>query len=234
MLKLTQSYLFWTHFQSIFFFVKNITTTTTTTNLTMIKKLLFLILFQLTIRNVLSDCIMYGECGPNEKETSVYNCKYNGKAKPLPQHILKKFKETCPHLYTGNETHTCCDVDQIIRMIDGISVPRQFMFRCPACYLNFRTLVCDMSCNPNQHEFVHVNSEKPFNRYLYELQKKKLEEENESQDYESENIEEDKSDKNEIETNLDINADNQTVLEITSFTAFITPYFAEKIYNSCK
>ena len=138
----------------------------------MIKILTIIVINAILIQNVISDCIMYGECGPTPKENGVYNCKYSGKSKKLPQHILKKFKDVCPHLYNGNETFTCCDADQVARLIDGISVPKQLMSRCPSCFLNFRTLVCDFSCSPKQHEFVHISSEENFNRFQYEKNKK--------------------------------------------------------------
>lgn len=74
---------------------------------------------------VISDCVMYGECGPTPKRNGVYNCKYSGKPKLLPEFILKKFKDVCPHLYNGNQTASCCNAAQIERLIEGISVPRQ-------------------------------------------------------------------------------------------------------------
>lgn len=213
----------------------------------MIKLILLVLIIKFSIRNVLSSCVMYGECGPTIKENGVYNCKYIGPSKLLPHSIHKKFRDVCPHLYTGNETYTCCNAAQVVRLIEGIGVPRQLMSRCPACFLNFRSLVCDFSCSPNQDKFVHINSERSFNRFLHEQKKKLIDLENTQND--EENVEEDEENTNkkdetsnnnsnnypEVENVLAYDITNQTEeIEVLGFTAFITEYFAEKLYNSCK
>ena len=43
-----------------------------------------------------------------------------------------------------------------------MSVPRQLMARCPACYLNFRTFFCDLTCAPDHANFMSVVKAQPF------------------------------------------------------------------------
>jgi hypothetical protein len=194
---------------------------------------LSIILIIISISNVVSDCVTYGECGPTPKENGVYNCKYLGPAKILPNHILTKFKEVCPHLYTGNETFTCCNAAQIERLFDAISIPRQLMTRCPACFYNFKALVCDFSCNPNQNEFLTIDKEQPFNRFLYEQNKLKelKDQENEDENEEEEENKEEEKPKPILEES-NLNEANET--EVMGITAYITNYFADEIYNACR
>jgi hypothetical protein len=117
------------------------------------------------------------------------------------------------------------------------------MSRCPACFLNFRALVCDFSCSPKQNEFVIVESEQPFNRALYEQQKKLSEIENSA----SEDEDEDKNDDEDGNTHakrehleesikltetVDLEQTNE--IQVTSIKTFMTSYFAEKVYKACK
>ena len=125
------------------------------------------------------------------------------------------------------------------------------MSRCPACFLNFRALVCDFSCSPKQNEFVVVESEQLFNRALYEKQKKLLEIENSISDDEDDDQDDNDNDggggeekknrvkKEQLELNplkitetIDLEQTNET--QVTSIRTFMTSYFAEKIYNACK
>lgn len=105
---------------------------------------------------------MYGECGPANND-AVYNCEYTGEAKPLQNDSTALLlKDVCPHLYTGNTTTTCCDYAQLKRLYDDMSVPRQLMSRCPACFRNFKAFLCDMTCGPNQRDFLLVTGSEPY------------------------------------------------------------------------
>ena len=111
------------------------------------------------------NCIWYGECGQSDRVSDhKYNCKYTGPAKPLQdENSLKLLKELCPHLYNGTSTVTCCDSSQIARFHNDLSLPKQLTSRCPACYLNFRTFLCDLTCSPIQSEFLIITKEQNYN-----------------------------------------------------------------------
>lgn len=104
---------------------------------------------------------MYGECGQSLLGAK-YNCKYDGQAKLLAHESENLFKEMCPHLFNNNQTYTCCDATQIERLNNGFSIPRQLLSNCPACFLNFKTFLCDIICNPNQSDFILVTKEEPY------------------------------------------------------------------------
>ena len=106
---------------------------------------------------------MYGECGPAQN-SAVYNCEYTGKAKPLQPEASELLQELCPHLYTGaNSTNICCDYAQLSRFSTSMQLPKQLMSRCPACYRNFKAFLCDMTCGPNQSDFLLVTGRSVFN-----------------------------------------------------------------------
>ena len=84
---------------------------------------------------------MYGECGKSDRvDDHFFYCAYNGSAiQQTSDEYLKIFKETCPHLYNGpQDTFSCCDMRQLESFVNDLSVPRQLMSRCPACFANFK------------------------------------------------------------------------------------------------
>lgn len=129
-----------------------------------------IILVVCVLTYVNADCIWYGECGPSQND-GAYNCKYRGPPKPLEDasDLQDLFKTLCPHLYNGNDTLTCCDRKQIERLDSSISVPKSLMTRCPACLTNFKSFLCDMTCNPQQSEFLKITNEQPFNSTLQKV-----------------------------------------------------------------
>ncbi|MCJ8745223.1 hypothetical protein PDJAM_G00127900 [Pangasius djambal] len=101
-------------------------------------------------------CIWYGECGnstilPDKK----YNCNYTGPPKPLPKDGQDLLLELCPGLVYGNQS-VCCDTQQLRTLKDNIQIPLQYLSRCPACFFNFMTLFCELTCSPRQSEFLNV------------------------------------------------------------------------------
>ena len=137
------------------------------------KFLYLFLLFSLFVCQVHSNCIWYGECGESgQGDDGRYNCKYTGPAKPQTDRAyLDFYKELCPQLYKEqvnpqtNETYvdTCCDMAQLVRYNKQLSVPKQLMLRCPSCYLNFRTFLCDFTCSPKQADFMQITQESDFN-----------------------------------------------------------------------
>ena len=124
-------------------------------------RLVQLVLLVLAVDKIRGDCVWYGECGPSMND-GVYYCKYDGKPKLFNEDIetQNQLKSLCPHLFNGiNQTYTCCAKDQLETLATSMSVPQQLMSRCPACYTNFRAFLCDLTCNPNMHEFLLVTDD---------------------------------------------------------------------------
>ncbi|KAL1279958.1 hypothetical protein QQF64_014558 [Cirrhinus molitorella] len=109
-------------------------------------------------------CIWYGECGNSTKvQEKKLNCNYTGPPKPLPdiegQDLLQ---ELCPGLVYG-ENEVCCDTQQLRTLKNNIQIPLQYLSRCPACFFNFMTLFCELTCSPRQSDFVNSTQFSPFN-----------------------------------------------------------------------
>ncbi|XP_017351116.1 NPC intracellular cholesterol transporter 1 [Ictalurus punctatus] len=101
-------------------------------------------------------CIWYGECGtsahvPDKK----YNCNYTGPPKPLPKDGQGLLLELCPGLVYGDQS-VCCDTQQLKTLKDNIQIPLQYLSRCPACFFNFMTLFCELTCSPRQSVFLNA------------------------------------------------------------------------------
>lgn len=114
---------------------------------------------------------MYGECGKSDlNPEAVYNCKYDGAAKSLEPNASSFLLDICPHLFLGEkETKTCCDLAQLKRLSDDMKLPKQLMSRCPACFRNFKAFLCDMTCGPNQSDFLLVTDQKDYNSTLKQI-----------------------------------------------------------------
>lgn len=178
---------------------------------------------------------MYGECGQTASGAK-YNCKYTGKANPLPYSSDGLFKELCPHLFknspSDNQTYTCCDPTQIKRMNDGFSVPRQLLSHCPACFLNFKTFFCDIICSPNQNEFLIVTSEQPY----VPGQNKPIEDGDFNNDF-LDNLLNPKNTTTTIQNEIKETSNETTIVptyEVLRLTYHLTSHYAQNFYNSCK
>ena len=55
-----------------------------------------------------------------------------------------------------SNTYTCCAPDQILTLLDQLSLTAKLIGRCPSCYYNFRSLFCSMTCHPQQSRFMAV------------------------------------------------------------------------------
>ncbi|XP_062844133.1 NPC intracellular cholesterol transporter 1 [Trichomycterus rosablanca] len=116
----------------------------------------FIIVLSDTQQAEAQHCIWYGECGnstilPEKK----YNCNYTGPPKPLPKDGQDLLMELCPGLAYGDQ-RVCCDTNQLNTLKGNIQLPLQYLSRCPACFFNFMTLFCELTCSPRQSEFLGV------------------------------------------------------------------------------
>ncbi|KAM9439657.1 NPC intracellular cholesterol transporter 1 [Clarias gariepinus] len=113
-----------------------------------------IILLSATRQAEAQHCIWYGECDtspliPERK----YNCNYTGPPKPLPKDGQDLLLELCPGLVYGDQS-VCCDTQQLLTLKGSIQIPLQYLSRCPACFFNFMTLFCELTCSPRQSEFL--------------------------------------------------------------------------------
>ncbi|KAM8966900.1 NPC intracellular cholesterol transporter 1 [Pelodytes ibericus] len=99
-------------------------------------------------------CVWYGEC-PIEGQK--YNCEYSGPPKPLPDEGHTLLQQLCPSLYYGNVS-VCCNIEQLNTLNSNLQLPLQFLSRCPSCFFNLMTLFCELTCSPQQSEFLNVTA----------------------------------------------------------------------------
>ena len=57
-----------------------------------------------------------------------------------------------------DNTYTCCATDQLLTIRDQFSLAGKLIQRCPACYYNFRSLFCSMTCNPVHSNYIKIES----------------------------------------------------------------------------
>lgn len=100
-------------------------------------------------------CVWYGECGESKVPGKKYNCYYTGAPIPLKPEGYQLLTELCPGYDYGNKS-LCCDVDQLRTLKDSLQLPLQFLSRCPACFFNFLTLFCELTCSPHQSQFMNA------------------------------------------------------------------------------
>lgn len=60
-----------------------------------------------------------------------------------------------------DNTYTCCGTDQLLTIVDQFSLAGKLIQRCPACYYNFRSLFCAMTCSPTHSNFISIETTEP-------------------------------------------------------------------------
>jgi Niemann-Pick C1 protein len=121
-------------------------------------------------------------------------------------------------LYQGeNDTSTCCGADQLNTFNSDVSgVPRQLLARCPACYLNFRAFLCDLTCSPKQSEFLVITAEEPYINTSISAPVHISDDQHE-----------------EIDQRRKRNVKEQQ-MQVTRLTYYISRYYTHAMFNSCK
>ncbi|EPS73141.1 hypothetical protein M569_01615, partial [Genlisea aurea] len=96
---------------------------------------------------------MYGICGARS-DGKVLNCPV-GSPSVKPNDLLSaKIQSLCPTI-TGN---VCCSEQQFDILRSQVQQAIPFLVGCPACLRNFLNLFCELSCSPNQSQFINVSS----------------------------------------------------------------------------
>ncbi|CAG0905814.1 unnamed protein product, partial [Darwinula stevensoni] len=65
-----------------------------------------------------------------------------------------KDRASAKEKHEGEDVVVCCHENQITAMVDGLSIPNQFLRGCPSCYRNFRQHICYLACSPVQSTFL--------------------------------------------------------------------------------
>lgn len=117
------------------------------------------------------------------------------------------------------------------------------MSRCPACFTNFRAFLCDMTCHPNNSDFLLITQDKPYTPPSPTSTAAT------NNDVELENIEqEDEHTVNSRRKRRSIVEEKVVVIpssrdpvtpptpteEVVRLTYYLTNYYASNLFNSCK
>ncbi|KAK1406674.1 hypothetical protein QVD17_42191 [Tagetes erecta] len=98
-------------------------------------------------------CAMYDICGARS-DGKVLNCPF-GSPSVKPDDLLSaKIQSLCPTI-SGN---ICCTATQFDTLRSQVQQAIPFLVGCPACLRNFLNLFCELTCSPNQSQFINVTT----------------------------------------------------------------------------
>ncbi|CAN6688278.1 unnamed protein product [Malus baccata var. baccata] len=104
-------------------------------------------------RNSEEYCAMYDICG-ERSDGKVLNCPYGSPSVTPDELFSAKIQSLCPTI-SGN---VCCTELQFETLRAQVQQAIPFLVGCPACLRNFLNLFCELSCSPNQSQFINVTS----------------------------------------------------------------------------
>ncbi|KAH0684970.1 hypothetical protein KY285_022517 [Solanum tuberosum] len=98
-------------------------------------------------------CAMYDICGARS-DGKVLNCPFGSPSVKAGELLSSKIQSLCPTI-TGN---VCCTETQFDTLRSQVQQAIPFLVGCPACLRNFLNLFCELTCSPNQSQFINVTS----------------------------------------------------------------------------
>ncbi|KAL2512716.1 Patched family protein [Abeliophyllum distichum] len=96
-------------------------------------------------------CAMFDICG-TRSDGKVLNCPFGSPSVKPDELLSSKIQSLCPTI-TGN---VCCTETQFETLRAQVQQAVPFLVGCPACLRNFLNLFCELSCSPNQSQFINV------------------------------------------------------------------------------
>ena len=146
-------------------------------------------------------CVMHDTCSTNKKQIlskhenpfdhAWLNCESSdGEPRPLAtQRSIDDFKRICSPLYDrirrehssddgdmdDDALRLCCSDNQIQILKRDIGMAEALIGACPSCFLNFRTMWCHLTCDPNQSDFIvplefHLKNYVNFTQHLIDYE----------------------------------------------------------------
>ncbi|CAH9050123.1 unnamed protein product, partial [Cuscuta europaea] len=106
-------------------------------------------------------CAMYGICG-KRVDGKMLNCPFGSQSVRPDKLLSSKVQSLCPTI-TGN---VCCAEAQFEILRSQVQQAIPFLVGCPACLRNFLNLFCELSCSPNQSQFINVTSVSKVNKNM--------------------------------------------------------------------
>uniref|UniRef100_V5GX94 Putative niemann-pick type c-1a n=1 Tax=Ixodes ricinus TaxID=34613 RepID=V5GX94_IXORI len=100
-------------------------------------------------------CIMRGACDQDGIRGS---CPYDGEPQVIDKPEARALLEgICGDVFANSSQPLCCDADQLDDFHENFESARVLgLDNCPACSVNFRALLCSMTCSPRQSDFLRL------------------------------------------------------------------------------
>ncbi|KAK9135670.1 hypothetical protein Syun_015000 [Stephania yunnanensis] len=106
-------------------------------------------------------CAMYDICG-KRRDGKKLNCPCGSLSVKPDDQLSMKIQSLCPTI-SGN---ICCSEAQFDTLRAQVQPAIPFLIGCPACLRNFLNLFCELTCSPNQSQFINVTSVSKVNNNL--------------------------------------------------------------------
>ncbi|XP_064455043.1 NPC1-like intracellular cholesterol transporter 1 [Ornithodoros turicata] len=118
-------------------------------------RLVFLALVVCLASNAAAKCVMRSTCDKDETRSA---CVFDGEAQTLAtEESRSHLVNLCGDIFPDPYAAVCCSDDQVQEFSEQIeSAVVLGLNNCPACGTNFRNLICNMVCSPEQHEFIEL------------------------------------------------------------------------------
>uniref|UniRef100_A0A090XDR7 Putative cholesterol transport protein n=1 Tax=Ixodes ricinus TaxID=34613 RepID=A0A090XDR7_IXORI len=100
-------------------------------------------------------CIMRGACDQDGIRGS---CPYDGEPQVIDKPEARALLEgICGDVFANSSQPLRCDADQLDDFHENFESARVLgLDNCPACSVNFRALLCSMTCSPRQSDFLRL------------------------------------------------------------------------------
>jgi Niemann-Pick C1 protein len=107
-------------------------------------------------------CVMYKQCGIVGKfgDNRPLDCVYNKPAVAPTGDFKVSLASFCGEEYGDL---ACCDIDEFNTMIakTNLGIAQGFLQNCPACWQNWKSIFCQLTCSSNQSMFLNVTQTAP-------------------------------------------------------------------------
>lgn len=113
------------------------------------------------VHGVAAQCVFRGHCADDEDTDKAIPCAVRQRPVALDDSSWRVFAEVCPQLAADVKSNraVCCDISQVQDLARELEQPARLgMAKCRGCMLNFKDLLCRMTCSPEQSRFLAVNA----------------------------------------------------------------------------
>nr|ACO10372.1 Niemann-Pick C1 protein precursor [Caligus rogercresseyi] len=105
-------------------------------------------------------CVLRDVCGRDPTLPAGTNinllCTDSGPPNEMKEKLKKLMAKVCPHFEPEISSKICCTRRQIKDLQMNMLTLRAVVGHCPSCFYDIRRLFCDLTCHPEQSNFLHA------------------------------------------------------------------------------